>query len=100
VPPDTTAPETTITEGPTDPSSTGSASFSFAGTDDMTLASELAYQCRLDSPEEAAFAACSSPSTYDNLSAGEHTFEVRAADEAGNVDSTPASHTWTIEPPP
>ena len=26
-----------------------------------------------------------------------HTFEVRATDAAGNTDSTPATHTWTID---
>lgn len=103
--PDTTAPDTAITEGPTDPSSSGSASFSFTGTDDATLddatlASDLVFQCRLDSQDEAAFEACSRPKTYSNLATGSHTFEVRAVDEAGNVDATPASYTWRIEPPP
>jgi hypothetical protein len=30
------------------------------------------------------------------LSAGAHVFAVRAIDEAGNVDPTPANHVWTI----
>ena len=42
------------------------------------------------------------PQTYTDLGAGRHTFEVRAVDEAGNVDPTPASYAWTIvdETPP
>ena len=98
--PDTTAPDTTITEGPTDPSSSSSASFSFNGTDGATLPSDLVFQCRLDSQDEADFAECSSPKTYSDLAIGPHTFEVRAVDEAANVDATPASYSWTIEPPP
>jgi arylsulfatase A-like enzyme len=98
--PDTTAPDTTITEQPTDPSSSGSASFSFTGTDGMTPPSDLAFQCRLDSQDEAGFAGCSSPQSYSDLAVGTHTFDVRAVDEAGNMDATPESYSWTIEPPP
>ncbi len=36
---------------------------------------------------------------YTELPAGEHTFQVRAIDEAGNFDTTPESYTWTVEPP-
>jgi alpha-tubulin suppressor-like RCC1 family protein len=43
------------------------------------------------------FASCSSPKNYSGLSEGSHTFHVRARDIAGNVDSSPASHTWTVD---
>jgi LPXTG-site transpeptidase (sortase) family protein len=43
----------------------------------------------------SAFAAC--PANYTGLSAGTHTFQVRAVDPLGNVDSSPASYTWTID---
>ena len=33
---------------------------------------------------------------YANLDVGEHTFEVRAIDFSGNIDPSPAAHTWTI----
>jgi N-acetylglucosamine-6-sulfatase len=98
--PDVTAPDTEITQKPTDPSSSGEASFSFTGVDDATLPSDLAFQCRLDSEDEAAFAACSDPQTYSGLPTGLHTFEVRAIDEAGNVDAQPESYSWTVESPP
>ena len=40
---------------------------------------------------------CSSGQNYTGLSDGSHSFEVRAIDEANNIDPTPASFTWTID---
>ena len=90
---DTTPPDTTITSGPTNPSTSSSASFSFTGTDDVTATTSLTYECKLDAE---SFAACTSPKSYSGLSDGSHTFQVRAKDAAGNVDPTPASQTWQI----
>jgi large repetitive protein len=101
-PPDTTPPETTITRRPADPSGETTATFEFEGSDDQTSLLLLRFECRLDSQQSAAWSACSSPRQYTGLGAGSHTFDVRAFDQAGNVDSTPASFAWTIvveEPP-
>jgi hypothetical protein len=84
---DTTPPETTITDGPSGTVSSTDASFSFSATEAATFA------CSLDG---AAYAACASPQTYSGLTAGTHTFAVRATDAAGNADPTPATRTWTI----
>ncbi|HET9906365.1 MAG TPA: ExeM/NucH family extracellular endonuclease [Anaerolineales bacterium] len=92
--PDNVAPETTIDSNPADPSNSNSASFSFSGTDDVTVPGNLNFECQLDG---GGFTACTSPQSYTSLSDGSHTFQVRAIDEAGNVDSTPASFTWTID---
>ena len=80
---DTVEPETTIA-----PIADGPTTFTFGGTDNIDT--QLSFQCRLDSTLESAFATCTSPKTYTGLAAGEHTFEVRAVDDQGNVDSTPA----------
>ncbi len=84
---DSTPPDTVITSGP--PNSTGStsATFVFHSTEPGTL------ECRLDG---GAFKDCSSPMDYTGLAVGSHSFEVQSTDLAGNVDSTPASWTWTI----
>jgi hypothetical protein len=91
-PPDTTAPDTTITAGPADGSSTvsTSASFSFEGTDDVGVAG---FECQLDGSD---WSGCSSPKAYSGLSVASHTFSVRARDAAGNVDPSPATRTWTV----
>jgi hypothetical protein len=45
----------------------------------------------------ASYVPCTSPYTSAPLSAGPHTFDVYAVDNASNADQTPASHTWTLE---
>jgi hypothetical protein len=52
------------------------------------------FQCSFRS---AAFVPCTSPYPVDVPGSGSHTFKVRAVDGAGNVDPTPATHTWTSD---
>jgi hypothetical protein len=40
---------------------------------------------------------CASPLDYGDLGDGSHSFQVRATDQAGNTDSTPASRAWTVD---
>jgi hypothetical protein len=86
---DTIAPDTTITANPTNPTTSGSASFSFTSTEPGS------FQCQLDG---ASFIACTSQQSYTGLAQGSHTFQVQATDLAGNIDPTPASYTWTYTP--
>jgi alpha-tubulin suppressor-like RCC1 family protein len=89
---DAVAPETTITSHPANPSASASATFIFTGNDaDSGVAS---FEARLDG---GAFVAATSPVDITGLSDGAHTFAVRAIDAAGNVDTTPASYTWTVD---
>lgn len=88
---DRTAPPTpTLTSAP--PSTTGaSATFAFTTTDPTA-----GFECRLDT---GPWTSCSSPQTYNNLTHGSHTVNVRAVDTAGNT-STSTSTTWTVDATP
>ncbi len=92
---DTVAPETTIDVAPSDPDSSTEGGFEFSGTD--ATSGVASFECRIDG---GAWGACVSPYTTPTLSSGAHTFEVRALDNAGLVDATPASHNWTIDNTP
>jgi hypothetical protein len=89
---DGTPPETTIS--PVPPQVTGgTASFSFNG-DDASGSGVSRFECELDG---GAFEQCSSPQNYPGLDPGQHTFQVRAFDAAGNPDPTPAEATWIVD---
>jgi hypothetical protein len=90
---DKTAPDTSIDSQPSDPSNTSAAVFTFSGTD--TGGSGVAsFACDVDS---GGYNACTSPKSLTSLGDGSHTFSVKAIDNAGNTDASPASYTWTID---
>jgi uncharacterized delta-60 repeat protein len=92
---DTIPPDTALLATP-GPTSIPSVSFSFTGTD-AGGTDVASFECSLDA---TPFAICTSPALYAGLSLGPHVFDVRARDGAGNVDPTPASHTWNVVPGP
>ncbi len=91
---DATPPATTITARPPALTSSTSASFSFSASESAT------FECRLDATDGGDWSACTTPRAYTGLSAGSHTFDVRATDPAGNLESPPTSVTWTIDTTP
>ncbi|MFS3127915.1 choice-of-anchor J domain-containing protein [Nocardioides sp. Bht2] len=86
---DPVVPDTTITEFTGAPGATVSASFT--GSPDYAISG---YECRLDG---ATWAACTSPVTYPDLAEGPHEFAVRAKAYSGNVDTSPAVRTFTVD---
>ncbi len=86
---DSSAPVVTITDGPASPTSSTTATFQFAANEPVT------FRCSLDS---GAFATCASGVSYSGLAVGQHVFEVRATDGAGNVGS--ASYSWSVTAAP
>jgi hypothetical protein len=98
---DVLAPQTTITGGPAEGSTTNDSTptFTFSSSEAGST-----FECRVDSEP---FAACSSPGpgltgsdTTAALSDGSHTFAVRATDAASNFDGTPDSRTFTVDTTP
>lgn len=89
---DITPPDTIIDTSPPSISTSADAIFTFHATE-----SPATFECQLDG---GGLASCVSPKSYIGLAGGNHTFNVRATDEAGNIDPTPASFTWIINRPP
>jgi hypothetical protein len=87
-PPDTTPPDTSITGGPSGTVNSSTATFDFSSSETGST-----YECSLDG---AAFTSCSSGVEYTGLTNGNHYFQVRATDGAGNSDLSPATRTWMV----
>lgn len=88
---DSIPPTTTITTKPPDPTNVKMPVFAFSSQAGST------FECSLDN---APFTPCTSGSTIDASTEGSHTLRVRATDPAGNVETTPVGHTWTLDTVP
>lgn len=84
-------PDVKIDDGPANPSAVTAASFSFVSHD-----AAATFRCSLDG---SAFQACTSPHVYSGLSPGSHTFAVKAVNDGGVPNPTPATATWRVVPP-
>jgi hypothetical protein len=85
---DTTAPETTITVAPALVDNSVNVAFEFEANEIVT------FECGLDG---GPYQTCLSPQQYLALADGAHSFRVRATDLAGNIDSSPPVHAWTLD---
>ena len=84
---DVNAPTTTIDSTPSKLSNNSTPKFTFSSNEDGT------FECSMDN---GAFTTCSTPFTR-KLPDGSHTFQVRAIDNIGESDKSPASYSWTID---
>jgi hypothetical protein len=84
---DTVEPNTTLGTTPALTNYAMVSKFTFTSNE-----SNVTFQCSLDG---GAYSTCVSPLNYTSLANGSRTLSVRARDQAGNVDSTPATYTWT-----
>jgi hypothetical protein len=90
---DCTPPETTIQTGPANGEATNEPTVTFTFTSDDPGAT---FECNVD---DAGFGACSQPKQHvmGPLADGEHSFAVRAVDQADNADPSPAARTFTVD---
>jgi hypothetical protein len=80
-------PKPKIDQHPTDPTGSSSATFTFSDSQ-----GGVGFECRLDG---GAWSACTSPTSFGALAAGEHNFYVRAVDAVGNR-SEAARFEWDV----
>ncbi len=95
---DRTPPQTMFVGGLADGGWTNATSqaFDWTGTDDTSLPAALLFAYQLDSDGWSALGAGTSHA-FAGLTAGAHTVSVRAVDELGNADPTPATRTFTVD---
>ena len=94
---DSTAPDTSITSGPEDGSTTSaSVTFGLAGA-----APPDTFECRVYAAGTTApaFAACSGVASHtaSGLAGGSYVFEARATDGHGNTDASPVQRSFTVD---
>jgi hypothetical protein len=92
---DNMPPDTQITGGPTETITGSSTTFTFGGADNLSPAAGLTFAWRLDGDAFTPFAAATA-AALSGLGAGSHTFEVKARDQAGNEDPSPARRIFTV----
>jgi hypothetical protein len=82
-------PDTQVTSGPGPAVRRTSATLAFSSSEAGST-----FQCRLGSAE---FAPCTTPLKLTGLPEGRHVFRVRAIDDRGKLDDTPAVHRWRVD---
>jgi subtilisin-like proprotein convertase family protein len=86
---DKSAPDTSITSGPSTPVSSRSASFTFVSSEPGSI-----FECSIDG---TPITECNSPQAFSGLADGTHTFRVQARDLADNLDPSAAERSWTVD---
>jgi hypothetical protein len=90
---DSIAPQTSIIGGPAALTKQRAQTFTYASSEPRSH-----FECSLDG---AAFTACASTGKLiTSLNDGRHTFQVRAVDQAGNTDASPAQRSFTVDTTP
>ena len=98
---DIAPPETTLSLVPSSNTNESTIAFMWTGSDDNTPSSQIDYSYILMG-YDIMWAPWSTTTscTYTNLPDGTFTFKVKARDAAGNIDSSPAEHTFKVDTMP
>ncbi|MDQ3299209.1 MAG: LamG domain-containing protein [Myxococcota bacterium] len=86
---DTVAPNTQLLVAPPAADNSVMVRFEFTSSE-----MNVTFDCSLDG---GSYLPCTSGAEFGPISDGSHSFAVRAHDRAGNVDSSPAIHAWTVD---
>ncbi|MET0404925.1 MAG: Ig-like domain-containing protein, partial [Cystobacter sp.] len=89
---DASLPDTRILRSPPRIDESRVATFEFESSEGGTQ-----FQCRLDQAQ--TFSPCEQLQSFQELAEGDHTLQVRAVDDEGNLDPTPEIYQWTIVAP-
>ncbi len=89
---DITPPNVQITAQPPNPSDSIFATFEFTSNEQGSIF--------LYSLNGGAWVNCNSPLTLSGLANREHTLQVKAMDQAGNISTIAAGYSWTVNVPP
>jgi len=101
LPPDVTPPNTSITSGPSGTITYNDVTFTWTGSDNVTPVDHLRYSFKLDGFDGSWSSwSMATSHTYNDLPDASYTFNVKARDESGNVDPTPAQRSFTVAVPP
>ncbi|HDN50992.1 MAG TPA: hypothetical protein ENG06_04375 [Thermoplasmatales archaeon] len=94
---DVNPPDTRIIQAPPSETQQRGSLFIWTGNDDVTPVNKLQYSYTLEG-FQSSWSNWSSETTvtFSSLPNGNYTFKVKAKDEAGNMDETPATHQFTV----
>ncbi|HEX7878393.1 MAG TPA: hypothetical protein VF720_03235, partial [Candidatus Eisenbacteria bacterium] len=92
-------PQTTVVSGPAEGDTLFARSVTFvaSGMDSVTAMAALTYETQMDGGGWVARGTTTS-FTYNDMTPGAHTFQVRASDAAANTDATPVTVGFHVSP--
>src|SRR5918994_1745403 len=96
---DSAPPQINIASGPSGSTNDNTPTLSFSGSDNLSQAANLRYSYKVDGSAWSSY----SPETSvtlggaSGLSEGSHTFYVKAKDEAGHENQSPAERGFTVD---